>query len=71
MSCHVSKSSAVNGLTVGTPVEPLEAEVASHPDRAGSDVLGAVLFHDGVPQTRLLGFAQEHGGWIDWRAPAA
>ena len=49
-------------------VEPLEAEVATHPDRAGSDVLGAVLFEDGVPQARLLGFAQGHGAWIDWRA---
>jgi hypothetical protein len=49
-------------------VGPLDAEVATHPDRAGSDVLGAVLFHDGVPEARLLGFAQGHGGWIDWRA---
>jgi len=49
-------------------VELLGAEVANHPDRAGSDVLGAVLFHNGVPEARLLGFAQGHGGWIDWRA---
>jgi hypothetical protein len=49
-------------------VAPLEAEVATHPDRAGSDVLGAVLFRGGVAQSRLLGFAQDHGAWIDWRA---
>jgi hypothetical protein len=64
---HLRDIAWVSAEGPGT-VEPLEAEVASHPDRAGSDVLGAVLFHDGVPQTRLLGFAQEHGGWIDWRA---
>jgi hypothetical protein len=49
-------------------VEPLDAEAATHPDRAGSDVLGAVLFREGVRQARLLGFVQGHGGWIDWRA---
>jgi hypothetical protein len=49
-------------------VEPLEAEVATHPDRGGSDVLGAVLFRGGVAQSRLLGFAEDHGAWIDWRA---
>jgi hypothetical protein len=43
-------------------VEPLDADVASHPDRAGSDVLGAVLFEDGVQEARLPGFAQGHGG---------
>jgi len=64
---HLRDIAWVSAEGPGT-VEPLEAEVASHPDRAGSDVLGAVLFHAGVPQTRLLGFAQEHGGWIDWRA---
>jgi hypothetical protein len=49
-------------------VEPLTAEVATHPDRAGSDVLGAVLFRGGVAEARLLGFAQDHGAWIDWWA---
>ena len=49
-------------------VEPLGAEAADHPDRAGSDILGAVLFQKGVQEARLLAFAQEHGGWIDWRA---
>ncbi len=49
-------------------VESLGAEAADHPDRAGSDILGAVLFQKGVQEARLLAFAQEHGGWIDWRA---
>jgi hypothetical protein len=66
----VSRDRDVAWLSAESPgtVEPLGAEVAAHPDRAGSDILGAVLFQNGVQEARLLGFAQGHGGWIDWRA---
>ena len=36
---------------------------------AQAHVLGAVLFDDGVAQPNLLAVVQQHGGWIDWRAP--
>jgi hypothetical protein len=37
---------------------------------AGADVLGAALFDGGAARWELLGLVQEHGAWIDWRAPA-
>jgi hypothetical protein len=38
---------------------------------AQAHVLGAVLFDDGAAQPTLLAVVQQHGGWIDWRAPAS
>ncbi len=38
---------------------------------AQAHVLGAVLFDAGVARPTLLAVVQQHGGWIDWRAPAA
>jgi hypothetical protein len=37
---------------------------------AGADVLGAGIFRDGTARWESLGLVQEHGAWIDWRAPA-
>jgi hypothetical protein len=37
---------------------------------AGADVLGAAIFERGAARWELLGLVQEHGAWIDWRAPA-
>ena len=46
---------------------------ASLCDRSGAQahVLGAVLFDEGAADPTLLAVVQQHGGWIDWRAPAA
>jgi hypothetical protein len=46
---------------------------ASLTDRSGAQahVLGAVLFEDAVAHPTLLAVVQQHGGWIDWRAPVA
>jgi hypothetical protein len=41
------------------------------PGHADSDVVGAMMFDDGQSSAHLLGFAQKHGVWIDWRAPSA
>jgi hypothetical protein len=38
---------------------------------AQAHVLGAVLFDQGAAHPTLLAVVQQHGGWIDWRAPAA
>ena len=38
---------------------------------AQAHVLGAVLFDRGAAHPTLLAVVQQHGGWIDWRAPAA
>jgi hypothetical protein len=40
-------------------------------DETMSNILGAVLFREGRRQAELLAFVQEHGAWIDWRAPKA
>jgi hypothetical protein len=37
---------------------------------AGADVLAAGIFDGGTVRWELLGLVQEHGAWIDWRAPA-
>ena len=37
-------------------------------DSSGPDVLGALLFDDGVSTAHLLAYAHPHGNWIDWRA---
>ncbi len=39
-------------------------------DGAQAHVLGAVLFEAGAARPHLLAAVQQHGGWIDWRAPA-
>jgi hypothetical protein len=51
-------------------VESLPAgQVAADEDMP--NVLGAVLFQRGARQVHLLAYVQEHGAWIDWRAPEA
>ena len=40
-------------------------------DGAQAHVLGAVLFEAGTARPHLLAVVQQHGGWIDWRAPAS
>jgi hypothetical protein len=52
------------------------AALAEHPAAAdvnaaaGADVLGAAIFEGGAARWDLLALVQEHGAWIDWRAPA-
>jgi hypothetical protein len=41
------------------------------PSGAQAHVLGAVLFDDGAAHPTLLALVQQHGGWMDWRAPGA
>jgi hypothetical protein len=49
-------------------VESFAGESVSDHDQAGWDVLGTVTFDGGEHRGQLLGFVQEHGSWIDWRA---
>jgi hypothetical protein len=51
-------------------VEPFAAESVAGHEHSTSDVLGAVTFDRGRRQSDLLAFVQEHGAWLDWRAPA-
>jgi hypothetical protein len=37
-------------------------------EQGTSDILGAILFSNGERRHHLLGYVQEHGQWIDWRA---
>ena len=46
-----------------------EPSLTDH-DGAQAHVLGAVLFEAGAAHPHLLAVVQQHGGWIDWRAPA-
>ena len=39
------------------------------PTGAHAHVLGAVLVDGGVTTTELLAVVQQHGAWMDWRAP--
>ena len=39
------------------------------PGGAHAHVLGAVLIDRGVTSTELLAVVQQHGAWLDWRAP--
>jgi hypothetical protein len=57
--------SAENQGTVG----PFVAEAEVPEDQAMSYMLGAVLFKKGGRRGQLLAYVQEHGAWIDWRAP--
>jgi hypothetical protein len=58
----------VSAESPGT-VKPLDPLVAGVGDSETPDVLGAVLFSAGETRAAVLGDVQEHGGWIDWRAP--
>jgi hypothetical protein len=49
-------------------VEPFADQAVPDDDPGTSDILGAILFENGVRHPELLGYVQEHGGWIDWRA---
>jgi hypothetical protein len=53
----------VDGIAERSLTEP-DSDAQAH-------VLGAVLFDDGVPDPTLLAVVQQHGAWIDWRAPGA
>jgi hypothetical protein len=49
-------------------VEPFADQAAPDDDQGASNILGAILFKGGERHPQLLGYVQEHGGWIDWRA---
>jgi hypothetical protein len=49
-------------------VEPLAAAQAPDDEQGTSDILGAVLFRGGARRAVPLGYVQEHGAWLDWRA---
>jgi len=49
-------------------VEPLAGARAPDDEHGTSDILGAVLFRGGVRRAVPLGYVQEHGAWLDWRA---
>jgi hypothetical protein len=49
-------------------VEPFADQAAPDDDQGTSNILGAILFKGGVRHPQVLGYVQEHGGWIDWRA---
>jgi hypothetical protein len=52
-------------------VEGVAGPSLTDPDGAHAQVLGAVLFEGGIARPHLLAVVQQHGAWIDWRAPAA
>ena len=54
----------------GTVEGVAEASMTDPAGEAQAHVLGAVLFDGGVAETELLAVVQQHGGWMDWRAPA-
>jgi hypothetical protein len=49
-------------------VEPLAGARAPDDEQGTSDILGAVLFRGGARRAVPLGYVQEHGAWLDWRA---
>jgi hypothetical protein len=49
-------------------VEPLAGARAPDDEQGTSDILGAVLFRGGARRATPLGYVQEHGAWLDWRA---
>jgi hypothetical protein len=56
---------------LGTVAALADAPGAADADAsAGADVLGAAIFERGAARWELLALVQEHGAWIDWRAPA-
>ena len=54
----------------GGKVVDLFADIQAPFDAQGAQgaVLGLAMFRDGNTETELLGFAQHHGSWIDWKA---
>jgi hypothetical protein len=48
-----------------------EASLTDPGGEAQANVLGAVLFDRGAVETHLLAVVQQHGAWMDWRAPPA
>jgi len=55
----------------GTVEGLAEASLTDPGGEAQAHVLGALLFDRGSVEARLLALVQQHGGWMDWRAPAA
>ena len=55
--------------SAGTVVGVAEPSLTDR-DGAQAHVLGAVLLEGGTAHPHLLAVVQQHGGWIDWRAPA-
>jgi hypothetical protein len=49
-------------------VDSLAAARRADDEQGKSDILGAVIFRGGQRQAHLLGYVQEHGAWLDWRA---
>jgi hypothetical protein len=49
-------------------VEPFADQAVPDDDQRAANILGAILFKNGVRDPHLLGYVQEHGAWIDWRA---
>jgi hypothetical protein len=49
-------------------VEPFAGLAHPEGEKGMADILGAVLFTNGVRHAHLLGYVQEHGAWLDWRA---
>lgn len=57
----------VSAEAAGT-VESFAGEAVPDDEQGTSDILGAILFSNGERRHHLLGYVQEHGQWIDWRA---
>jgi hypothetical protein len=55
----------------GTVEGVAEASLTDPGGEAQANVLGAVLFDRGAVETHLLAVVQQHGAWMDWRAPPA
>ena len=58
---------SAEGPGVVTALAPSAA--ADGQDHTHCDTVGVVAFDAGVVSAQLLGFANNHGMWIDWRSP--
>ncbi len=50
-------------------VDAFDATDLPDNDLTAANVLGVMLFDGGAVRNHVLGFAHQHGSWIDWRAP--
>jgi hypothetical protein len=50
-------------------VGPLAAARLADDEQGKADLLGAIVFRGGTREAHVLGYVQEHGAWLDWRAP--
>jgi hypothetical protein len=66
---HTRSITWLSAEGAGTVGAFADVDVPSH-DATTSNILGAMTFEHGAVHEELLGFVQQHGSWIDWRAPS-